>query len=97
MRRWYLAFLLLLTVVTSVTMWFAEPGPLILLSALIGFLGTVTFAFLLYRLNYRYLPTVIPRSLGPQRLAALGLGIAGVAYGALALAYLWTRCGGLTR
>ncbi|MBI3088030.1 MAG: Nramp family divalent metal transporter [Candidatus Omnitrophica bacterium] len=90
-RRWYLTFLVLLTIVTSVTMWFAEPGPLILLSALIGFLGTVTFAFLLYWLNYRYLPTVIPKTLGPRRLAALGLGVAGAAYGVLAVAYLWVR------
>ncbi len=90
-RRWYLVFLTLLTVVTSVTMWFAAPGPLILLSAVIGFVGTVSFTILLLVLNYRFLPSVIPKSLCPQRGAGLGLVVAAVAYGALAVAYLWTR------
>ena len=90
-RRWYLLFLLLLTGITAGTMWFAEPGPLILLSAVIGFIGTVSFALLLYWLNHRYLPTVMPRAQCPQRAAAVGLGIAGVAYGVLAIMYLWVR------
>jgi hypothetical protein len=92
-RRWYLLFLVLVTLVTSVTMWLAEPGRLIVLSALIGFLGTVSFALLLYLLNHRYLPTVLPHTLCPRRAAAMGLGIAGVAYGGLALAYMWVRFG----
>ncbi len=92
-RRCYLACLVAVTVVTAITMPLSEPGPLILLSAVIGFLGTVTFAMLLYRLNHRYLPTQIPAVLCPQRGAAIGLWIAGVAYGLLALAYLWVRFG----
>lgn len=91
LRRWYVIFLVALTVVTAVTMPLGEPGPLILLSALIGFLGTVSFALLLYLLNHRYLPTVVPAALCPQRSAAIGLGLAGLAYGALAVAYLWIR------
>jgi len=90
-RRWYLVFLVLLTAITAITMGLAEPGPLILLSALIGFLGTVSFSVLLYLLNHRYLPTVIPRAACPQALAAVGLLIAGAAYSLLALAYLWVR------
>src|SRR5215471_8732412 len=43
-RSWYLIFLFLLTAITSATMGFAEPGPLILLSAVIGFVGTVLFS-----------------------------------------------------
>jgi len=94
-RRWYLIFLVLLTVVTSVTMWFAEPGPLILLSAVIGFAGTVSFSLLLYLLNHRYLPTVLPKTSCPQRGAAMGLLLAGGAYGGLALVYFWAKASGL--
>jgi len=64
---------------------------LILLSAVIGFLGTVTFAALLYALNHRWLPRHLDLASCPQRWAAVGLGVAGVAYAALAIAYLWIR------
>jgi len=93
-RRWYLAFLVALTAITAVTVQLASPGPLILLSALLGFVGTVTFAGLLYWLNHRYLPRVVPRALCPKRAAALGLAVAGVAYGLLAITYLVVRAGG---
>ncbi|MBI4342283.1 MAG: Nramp family divalent metal transporter, partial [Candidatus Omnitrophica bacterium] len=88
-KRWYLICLVIGTVVTCVTMLFSEPGPLILLSALIGFLGTVSFAVFLYLLNHRLLPRHLDRRLCPQRWAAIGLGVSGTAYAALALAYLF--------
>jgi len=94
MRRWYFVCLIAGTAVTGVTMLFSEPGPLILLSALIGFLGTVSFAALLYALNHRFLPRHIDRRLCPQRWASAGLVMAGVAYAALAVAYVWVRCAG---
>jgi len=90
-RRWYFVFLIAGTVVTAVTMLLSAPGPLILLSALIGFLGTVTFAFVLLALNHRWLPRRINPTLCPQRWAAAGLWVAGGAYAILAAAYLWVR------
>jgi len=90
-RRWYLICLVAGTIVTAVTMLLSEPGPLILLSALIGFLGTVSYAALLFALNHRWLPKRLDPSLCPQRGAAVGLGVAGVAYAALAVAYIWVR------
>lgn len=87
-RRCYVAFLVAGTIITAITMLLNEPGPLILLSALIGFTGTVCYAALLYGLNHRLLPRYLGPGQGPQRWAALGLGVAGLAYGALALAYL---------
>jgi len=92
MRRWYLLFLIAGTAVTGVTMLFSEPGPLILLSALLGFLGTVSFAVLLYALNHRFLPRHLDARLCPRRGASAGLLVAGTAYAALAIAYLWVRC-----
>ncbi len=91
LRRWYVACLIIVTAVTATTMLFSEPGPLILLSALIGFLGTVSFAALLYALNHRWLPRQVDPRLCPQRWALVGLTIAGVAYGALAIIYVGVR------
>jgi hypothetical protein len=90
-RQLYFTCLVVLTAVTALTMWWNEPGPLILLSAVIGFLGTVTFAFLLYALNYRWLPRHLPPEVCPQRWALAGLWVAGVAYAALAVSYLRAR------
>ncbi len=91
MRRVYFVFLVAGTVVTCFTMLLSAPGPLILLSAVIGFVGTVSFAVLLYFLNYRWLPRHVDPRLCPQQWARAGLVVAGVAYAALAIGYLWTR------
>ncbi|PIV83319.1 MAG: hypothetical protein COW52_08955, partial [Nitrospirae bacterium CG17_big_fil_post_rev_8_21_14_2_50_50_9] len=53
MRHWYYIFLGVLTIITSLTMLIDAPGPLILISAVIGFVGTVIFPAALYLLNYR--------------------------------------------
>ena len=67
-RKWYLFFLLLLTSVTCVTMLLTEPGPLILLSAVIGFVGTVIFSVALIFLNHVYLPRHLPERGQPGKL-----------------------------
>jgi hypothetical protein len=89
-RSWYLVFLFLLTGITSVTMGFAEPGPLILLSAVIGFVGTVLFTVALIFLNHVYLPRHLPVMARPGKLNLVFLVIASLAYLALAAAYLLT-------
>jgi hypothetical protein len=89
-RFWYVAFLLLLTVITAVTMGFAEPGPLILLSAIIGFIGTVLFSTGLVFLNHVYLPRYLPAPARPGRVNLVFLCVACAAYALLAIAYLLT-------
>jgi hypothetical protein len=89
-RTWYLLFLFLLTAVTGATMGFAEPGPLILLSAVIGFVGTVLFSVALIFLNHVYLPRYLPVAARPGRLNLVFLVLACVAYFGLATAYLLT-------
>jgi hypothetical protein len=89
-RAWYLIFLLLLTAVTAATMGFAEPGPLILLSAVIGFVGTVLFSVALIFLNHVHLPRHLPSAARPGRLNLVFLVLACVAYFGLAAAYLLT-------
>lgn len=88
-RFWYFAFVIVLTLVTCATMPLAEPGPLMSLSALIGFAGTVVYTFALARLNYVLLPREFPLAASPagKRL----LQAVGVCYAAIFAAYLWVR------
>jgi hypothetical protein len=92
-RSWYLIFLFLLTVITSATMGFAEPGPLILLSAVIGFVGTVLFSVALIFLNHVYLPRHLPIAARPGKLNLIFLCVSCAAYALLAVAYLLTVTG----
>lgn len=96
MRRWpmhrlYFVVLGLLTLITGFTMSLEAPGTLILLSALIGFGGTVTFPVALYLLNHRLLAKELPHWARPSRWSALLLGISFLAYTGLAIAFLWFK------
>ena len=92
-RSWYLIFLFLLTAITSATMGAAEPGPLILISAVIGFVGTVLFSVALIFLNHVYLPRYLPGAARPGRLNLIFLCVSCVAYFLLAVGYLLTVTG----
>lgn len=92
-RAWYLIFLFLLTTVTSVTVLLDEPGPLILLSAVIGFVGTILFSVALIFLNYVYLPSHLPPAARPGRLNLYFISLSCVAYFLLAVLYLLTITG----
>ena len=63
------------------------PGPLILTSALIGFIGTIIFPVALYLLNYKLLPPHLPEWARPRRRPWL-LGVSFLAYLILAALYL---------
>jgi len=89
-RSWYLFFLLLLTVVTSITVLLDEPGPLILLSAVIGFIGTVLFSVALIFLNHVYLPRHLPASARPGRVNLFFLCVSCLSYVILAVVYFLT-------
>ncbi len=91
MRHWYYFFLGILTVVTSLTMLLDEPGRLILMTAVIGFVGTVIFPVALYFLNYRLLGPLLPGWARPGAGARWLLVVCFAGYLALAAAYLWTR------
>ncbi len=89
LRHWYYAILGLLTVVTSITMLFNAPGALMIISAVIGFVGTVLFPVALYLLNYRILAPHLPVWARPRKISQYLLAISFVAYFSLAVAYLW--------
>ena len=59
-RQWYFGFFAVLTMITGFTMTMDAPGALILISAVIGFAGTVIFPVALYLLNYRLLKPELP-------------------------------------
>ncbi|MCS6817287.1 MAG: Nramp family divalent metal transporter [Blastocatellia bacterium] len=90
-RTWYYGIAAGLTVVTVVTMHFASPAELILVTAVLGFLGTIIFTGALLWLNYRWLPTRLPEPVRPGRAGALLLGFAWVVYLLLAGLYIWLQ------
>jgi len=92
-RSWYLFFVLLLSVVTAVTIQLNAPGPLILLSAVIGFVGTVLFSLALIFLNHIILPRYLPIEARPGRLSLSLLVVSCSVYILLAIAYLLSRAG----
>lgn len=87
-EKCYYFFIFLFTGITSVTMFFEEPGPLILTSAVLGFVGTVSFSIALLFLNYRLLPRLIPAKAIPGRSAFYLLLFAAGVYLILAILYL---------
>lgn len=87
-RSWYLIFLFLLTAITAVTVLLHEPGPLILLSAVIGFIGTVIYTVTLIFLNHVYLRRCLPGGARPGRVNLVFLSLSCAAYAALAVTYL---------
>lgn len=92
-RSWYLIFVLVLTAITAVTVLLNEPGPLILLSAVIGFIGTVLFSIALIFLNHVMLPPYLPPEARPGLLSLVLLLISCLAYLALAMVYILSQAG----
>jgi hypothetical protein len=66
---------------------------LILISAVIGFVGTVLFSVALIFLNHVYLPRHLPELARPGRLNLIFLCVSCLAYFLLAIAYLLTVAG----
>lgn len=91
LRTWYLQVFALLTVITGFTMSLDAPGSLILLSALIGFAGTVMFPVALYWLNHRLLAPALPNWARPSVWSALGLVLSFVIYLALAVTFVYLK------
>jgi hypothetical protein len=94
LSRWYYLVMIALVVVTTVTMFFDAPGPLILISAVIGFIGTVTFTTAILILNHFYLPKLLPQWARPSRLSLVLISITCLAYFVLATVYLYLKFSG---
>ncbi len=90
-RLLYYVFLGLFTVITAVTMLFDAPGPLILLTAVIGFAGTVIFTGAIILLNHRYLPRFVPEWARPRRRLQVLITITFISYLMLAIGYIYLK------
>lgn len=91
MRQWYFGFLAVLTMITGFTMSIDSPGALILISSVIGFMGTVIFPVALYFLNYRLLAPQLPAWARPSGFSACLLAVSFIAYAILAGTYIWLK------
>jgi hypothetical protein len=89
LRQWYYVMLAILSAITCGTMLLDAPGPLILLSAVIGFAGTVLFPPALYVLNFRRLAPALPVWARPRRRDATWLWLTFAIYVVLATLYVW--------
>jgi hypothetical protein len=67
-----------------------EPGTLILISAVIGFVGTVIYSVALILLNHVYLPRHLPSAAKPGKLNFCFMLISCAAYFVLAILYVLT-------
>jgi hypothetical protein len=90
-RFWYYLFVTVLAVLTCATMPLAEPGPLMVASAVIGFAGTVIYTFALVALERRVIARDVPIARAP--LATNLLLAVGLCYAALMVTYLWSAYG----
>ncbi|MBI3994513.1 MAG: Nramp family divalent metal transporter, partial [Nitrospirae bacterium] len=92
-RVWYVGFIGLFTMITAVTMPLDQPGTLIVLSAMIGFIGTVIYSVGLLVLNHRLLPRLVPNAPPPSRRSLAAITVSCVAYSALAIVFLIVKFG----
>jgi hypothetical protein len=92
-RWWYFCFLAVVTLITCVTMPLAQPGPLIIVTAVTGFLGTVVYSVAVLVLNHRLLPRHLPREAWPGRWSTFATSVSCLAYFACAVVYVWLQLG----
>jgi hypothetical protein len=90
-RPWYYGFVLALAAITSGTMFFDQPGTLIVISAVIGIFGTVTYAVGLLLLNHGLVRRQLPQKLRSGRLSLIVFVVVTCFYLALAVAYLYAK------
>jgi hypothetical protein len=90
-RRAYHGMVLALAAITSVTMYLKQPEPLIIVSAVIGFTGTVIYCFMLIALNHRHLNAQLAPALRASRASLAAIVLVTLIYLALACTVLWLR------
>ncbi len=89
LRPWYYGTIVVLAVLTSATMYLEQPGPLIVVSALIGFAGTVIYSTALIVLNHFRLPRQLGAKLRPGRVSLGAILLVTSCYMVLAALYLY--------
>ncbi len=90
-RTWYWIFVVAAGGITLVTAGTTQPGKLILVSAVIGFAGTVTFTICLLVWNHVALPRRVPPAFRPRRWSWIGIAVSATTYLLLAAAYVYVE------
>ncbi|MEK9771132.1 MAG: Nramp family divalent metal transporter [Nitrosomonadales bacterium] len=90
-KRLYKNLFTIITLITFMTMFLDQPGSLIQLSALIGFVGTLIFPIALYYLNYCLLPKQYPDFLDGQSYSKYWLLLVFIVYTILLLLFLYFK------
>lgn len=85
---WYRGMVVLLTAVTGITMLADQPENLIILSAILGFIGTVIFTAAILVLIHGPFRRALPDPIKPGTASFVCLSISMIAYTLLAVAYL---------
>ncbi|MDD5218486.1 MAG: Nramp family divalent metal transporter [Candidatus Omnitrophica bacterium] len=96
-QKCYYFFVAMFTLITAATVPLAAPGPLILISAVIGFIGTVSFSFAIFLLRQKVLPKLVPEKAlsgkGSNALMLLAclvyLGLAVLYFGSVFQTGIW--------
>lgn len=89
-QKFYKIFLTAITIITFITLPVAPPGELIVLSAMIGFLGMVIFSFAILYIHIK-LGMVLPKPAGPKAVETIPFVLTGIAYFLLLCAYIWSK------
>lgn len=94
-RNWYYVFIGIFTVLTVVTMYFAQPAELILVRGVIAFLAMGLICPALVYLNYVLVPKAFPRWVKPHPITRAIMMLCTAAYILMALTYIWMKTTGM--
>jgi hypothetical protein len=87
-RRWYYLWLFFLAAVTIITIFLAQPGPLILIAGVVNIFAFTIFIPAFMYMNYFKIPKVFPKWVRPSALTMAALGVTWFIYLATAVWYV---------
>ncbi|MFQ5691579.1 MAG: Nramp family divalent metal transporter [Nitrospinota bacterium] len=85
---WYYFWVILLTALSLSTLWFRQPGTLIVIVGVVSFLSMAVYAPGLIYLNYFRMPKLLPSWVRPHPANGVILGVITALYWALSVWYL---------
>ncbi len=87
----YRVTILIISTLTSAMMYFDQPGPLIVMSAIFGFFGTVIYSVAILLLNHGWIGRRLEPSMRPGKGAAAAMIFICLCYAGLAAGYLYIK------